>query len=212
MSRLRRGGWLPAVLFLTACTAPSPLPDFRYYALPEPTAVPAMAKPLFGFPVVIDYLRAEGVRGERPILYTSASDRIKLLQYHYQLWSEPPTTLVQQFLIRKLDGSRMAPLVTDQLSLRLAALRFTGDLLRFERVRIGEQWSAAVEVRLRALSSHGEMPLLDRAYRAEVPAADENLESSVAAFQQALDRIGDQLIDDLRALPPQPAPAPAEAG
>lgn len=207
MSRRHQGGLLVSVLMLAACTAPAPLPDFRYYALPEPTAVPAAGKPLFDVPVVIDYLRAEGVRGERPILYTSAADRIKLLQYHYQLWSEPPTTLTQQFLIRKLESARIAPLVTDQLSLRLPALRFTGDLLRFERVRNGESWSAAVELRLRAVSARGEMPLLDRAYRVEIPATDQNLESSVAAFQQALDRIGEELIEDLRALPPQPAAA-----
>jgi cholesterol transport system auxiliary component len=207
-----RLGWLALTAWLAGCTAPQPLPDFRYYALPAPTPVAPMARPKFDVPVVVDYLRAEGVRGERPILYTSAADRIKLLQYHYQLWSEPPTTLVQQFLIQKLESSRLSPLVTDQLSLRLRAVRLTGDLLRFERTRYGESWSAAVTVRLRALHGLGEMPLLDRAYSAEVPAADGNLESSVAAFQQALDRIGDDLLKDLQKIElPQPAPA-AKAG
>lgn len=206
MSR-QRNWWSLGILWLTACSAPQPLPDFRYYALPEPTRVEPLAQPRFDVPLVIDYLRADGVRGERPILYTSAADRIKLLQYHYQLWSEPPTTLVQQFLLRKLDSRRVAPLVTDQLTLRLPAVRITGDLLRFERARNGESWSAAVSVRLRALYDRGEMPLLDRAYSAEIPAADGNLESSVAAFQQALDHIGDDLLKDLEQIDWPPSPA-----
>lgn len=217
-SATKRGSWrtgivvLASAILLSGCGALEPLPDFRYYALPSHSPVQKQAEPSLPVPLVIESLRTDGVRGERPILYTSAVDRVKLLQYHYQLWSEPPTTLVQQFLLHKLGDAGIASLVTDSLSLREPAWRISGALTRFERIRSDTGWAAQVEMRLR-VSDGSTLPLLDQHFHAEVPASDENLETSIAAFSQALDQISDELLRELQRLPKvAPAPTRAPAG
>jgi ABC-type uncharacterized transport system auxiliary subunit len=191
---------LLAVL-LGGCAAPTLLPDFRYYTLPESSVLAAAQTPL-ALPLVIGDLRASGVRGERPILYSSSAERTRLLQYHYQLWSEPPTVLVVDSMLRGLNRAGIAPLVTDRLSMREPAVRISGELTRFDRMRKGEGWTAAVEIRLRANLANEALPLLDRRYFAEIDAADDLLESSVAAFRTALDQIQTELIIDLAKVAP----------
>jgi ABC-type uncharacterized transport system auxiliary subunit len=192
------------IVLLAACAAPSPLPDFRYYTLPGPELIePVAAAPKLDLPLVVGDLRASGVRGERPILYSSSADRTRLLQYHYQLWSEPPTVLVRDSLLRTLEKSAISTLVTDRLSMREPAVRLSGELTRFDRMRSGGGWSAAVEMRLRASLGNESMPLIDRRYFAEIKASDELLENSIAAFRQALDQISAELLSDLRAVAPQ---------
>lgn len=204
--RLRRLALAPAwalwiSLSVVACSAPSPLPDFRYFTLPLPAEVPRSARPL-DLPLVLEPLRASGIRGERPILYSSQADRAKLLQYHYQLWSEPPTSMVQDQLLRMLEQAQVSSLVTDRLSPREAAVRLTGELLRFERQRDGEVWAAAVELRLRAQTDGHVRPLFERRFSARVVASDALLESTVRAFGSALDQVGAELLQALRELPP----------
>lgn len=192
------------VLLLGACATPTPLPDFRYYTLPAPVALQSATDLVkLELPVVVGDLRSSGIRGERPILYSSSADRSRLLQYHYQLWSEPPTVLVRDSLLRTLEQSAIASLVTDRLSMRESAVRLSGELTRFERMRQGEGWSAAVELRLRASLGNEPMPLIDKRYFAEIAASDELLESSIGAFRTALDQISAELLSDLRGVAPQ---------
>ena len=197
--------WSALALLLNACSAPAPLPDFRYFTLPLPAPVERVPQPL-ALPLVLEPLRASGIRGERPILYNSQADRAKLLQYHYQLWAEPPTTMVQDQLLRMLEQAQVSTLVTDRLSPRESALRVSGELLRFERQREGEVWAAQVELRLRAQADGQVRPLFERRFTARVLAPDALLESSVRAFGQALDQIGAELLQALRGLPPVEVP------
>lgn len=201
---MRNLSLLLLVLLLGACATPTPLPDFRYYTLPAPVATESAADLVkLDLPLVVGDLRASGIRGERPILYSSSADRSRLLQYHYQLWSEPPTVLVRDSLLRTLEQSAISALVTDRLSMREPAVRLSGELTRFERMRQGEGWSAAVELRLRASLGNEAMPLLDKRYFAEIAASDELLENSIGAFRTALDQISAELLSDLRRVAPQ---------
>lgn len=191
-------------LLLCSCATPTPLPDFRYYTLPASTLVHDQG-PVLALPLVIFDLRASGVRGERSILYSSSADRSRLLQYHYQLWSEPPTALVSDALLRTFHDAQIAPLVTDRLSMREPAVRLGGELTRFERMRRGEGWSAAVEIRVRVSLATRSLPLIDKRYFAEVDAQDQLLESSIHAFRVALDQISAEMLADLRSVAPEVA-------
>ncbi|MCB1636700.1 MAG: hypothetical protein KDI51_19085, partial [Xanthomonadales bacterium] len=81
-------------LLLVACSGPAPLPDFRYYRLAPPTRVEALDPPALDAPLVLNAVQADGVHGERPILYATDPDSLRIAQYHYQLWNDPPPALV----------------------------------------------------------------------------------------------------------------------
>jgi len=185
-------------LFLVACSAPKPLPDFRYYRLPEPVTPHTRASSPLQLPLVVESIRADGVRGERPILYSSANDALKLLQYHYQLWVDPPGSLVQRRLLDRLSEARIAPLVTDRLSPRDPLVRVTGSLRRFERVSRGAGWTVVVSMQLRAEMDGAALPLFDRRFEQTREVADD-LGETVTAFAECIDAIALELTNQLSA-------------
>jgi uncharacterized lipoprotein YmbA len=184
------------VVMLTACSAPKPLPDFRYYRLPEAAVAPQSVSAPLTLPIMIETLRADGVRGERPMLYANSDDSLKLLQYHYQLWVDPPGSLIQSRLIERLEQARLAPLVTARLSPRGEHIRVTGQILRFERVNQGNGWQTVVSLRLRAETNQAALPLFERTFTRTQEVQD-GLNATATAFAQDIDAIADELVQAL---------------
>ena len=74
--------------------------------------------------------------------------------------------------------------------------RLTGLIQRFERVNVGgEQWQAQVAMHFRL--DREDMPLLQRTYRAEIPADGASIEATVRAFALAIDRCFSELRRDM---------------
>ena len=158
--------FLTAVATLTACSS-APVPDFTWYRLPRAHPLEVATTPIFREPIVVDAFNADGLYGDQPLIYALDSGAQQLRQYHYQLWTDPPTRMLQRRLITQLRGSHVASEVTDELPASTPAIRIGGTILRFDRVPTAEDGFAVyVALKLRADRIDG-TPLLDDYYHAE---------------------------------------------
>ena len=186
---------LPISLALTlaGCGAPT-VPDFTYFRLPRPQPLEVAPAPLFG-DIVIDAFGADGLFGDQALIYALDPGAQQLRQFHYQLWTDPPTRTLQRRLIEQLRDTNVAAQVTDELPASHPALRISGVILRFDRVRGDGRQHADVAMQLRV--EHSGDLLFEQVYRASQDAAADDLNSTVQAFGAALDRIYGQFLGDL---------------
>jgi uncharacterized lipoprotein YmbA len=190
---------LVALLALAGC-ASAPVPDVAYYKMPDPRVEPRAA-PAFPMPVVVDTLLADGLHGEQSILYATKPGG-SVRAYHYQRWNDPPVRLLQRRLIRMLRDGNVSPVVADRLPTSAAAVRVSGLVERFERVRREDGWYAEVRVELRADVGEEALPAILRSYEAAVPAGADTIEATVRAFAQATDKALASFVADLAQVEP----------
>ncbi len=184
-------------LVLAACGATPTVPDHTYYRMPRPQELPVAQAQVFELPVVVGLFAADGLYADRALVYALDAEANELRQYHYQLWTDPPTRVLQRRLQGMLRRSAIAPLVVDELAASQQAFRVNGVILRFERVPTTDGGSiAAVVIKLRIDRPDG-TPLVDEFYRAEVPAEGRRLGDTVAALGLAVDRIFAEFHADL---------------
>lgn len=184
------------VASLAGC-ATEPLPDYRYYRPLPPAAVQALASPKLAGGLVVDAFRARGVLSERPILYAKADQPQRLLQYHYQLWIDPPGAILQRRFVDLLNGYKVAEYVSDRRSPRAEPIMLTGEIERFERVKHAAGWRIVVGLRIRIEAPRSAAPILDKHYEEAREVAADNLSESVDAFGAAVDAIAARLVVDL---------------
>jgi len=190
---------LLAPLALAACAAPA-VPDQSYYRMPAvvasatPTSMPAST-----LPIVVEPFRSNGVYNDQSILYALQPEG-SIKAYHYQLWDEAPSLLLQRRLVAALRARHAAALVSDRLPAAIPALRISGSVEQFERVRGTTGWSARVRLELRVERDTQAAPLLLKTYSSEVAAKTDTIQSSVRAFAQAIDACHAEFAADLAAL------------
>lgn len=191
-----------AALAMVACSAPEPIPDFRYFRLGPAAPIAAVPAPLLDKPLVVDNFRADGVHGERPILYANDAESIKVSQYHYQLWNDPPPLMVQRRLQELLSAAKVSDYVTDRMSPRMAGYRLTGVVYRFERVLVaGQPTEAVLGVRLRLEGAGTERPLIERDELVRVPVTGTRVEDAAIALTAAVDQVAVRLVSALQQRP-----------
>jgi len=184
------------VLALAACNVPT-VPDFTYYRLPRPQPLEAASVPLHDA-IVVDAFGADGLYADQALVYAVDPDGQQLRQYHYQLWTDPPTRVLQRRLIVLLREAGLSREVTDELPASHAAIRIHGIVLRLDRVPKGDgSWSVAVLLKLRADAPDGS-PLVDEFYRDEQTVAGADIKASVDAYGAVLDRLFARFYADLR--------------
>lgn len=176
-----------ALLLLAGC-ATAPVPEVAYYRMPEPDAGAPRERPAFQMPVVVDTLLADGLHGEQSILYATRPGG-SVRSYHYQRWNDPPVRLLQRRLIRMLRAANVSPVVADRLPTSISAVRVSGVLDRFERVKREDGWYAEVRIELRADVGDEPLPAILRTYEAAVPAGAETIQATVRAFATATDQV-----------------------
>jgi cholesterol transport system auxiliary component len=192
-------------LLLSACGTTDPLPDYRFFRLPKASLnqASAQAKPLFNETIEVQAFRADGVFGERPIVYSMAAEPERLLQYHYQLWTDPPGLFLQRRFVDLMQLHKLAPLVSARTSPRAEPMVLSGHIERLERVKPTnetEPWKVVVSLRLRLERHRGTQPVLERSYEEIRDAAGDDIHSSVLAFGAAVDAIAARWAGDLAPL------------
>jgi len=187
---------LSAMLALAACNVPT-VPDFTYYRLPHPQPLDVADAPLRDA-IVVDAFGADGLYADQALVYAVDADGQQLRQYHYQLWTDPPTRILQRRLIVLLRDAGLSHEVTDELPASHAAIRIHGVILRLDRVPKGDgRWSVAVLLKLRADAPDG-TPLVDALYRDEDNVASADIKASVDAYGVVIDRLFARFYADLR--------------
>ena len=183
---------------LGACSSPA-VPDVTYFQLPPAKALPHADKPLTLLPIEVEGFIGEGIYADQALLYATSPDAGALRAYHYQVWSRSPSRGLQDRLVEALRASGISPLVTDRLPASTQALRIHGSIVRYERIKRDAGFVVAVALQMRVDQDQGE-PLLERTYRAEVPAVDVEMISTVNAFGAAIDQAFAAFYTDLAAL------------
>lgn len=196
---LLRPALLLVVLALVACSTPEAIPDFRYYRLAPPSVPERLPQLLLDRPLVLEAFRADGVHGERPMLYATDPDSLRITQYHYQLWNDPPPVMVQRRMLRWLADRGVSALVTDRLSNRVSSYRLRGSIYRFERVLSqGVATEVVVGLRLRVDADGESLPRLELDELVRIPVNGGRVEDSSLALSQGIDQISERLVRALQ--------------
>jgi len=193
-------GWIGIVLLVLGISGCGtvPLPDYRYYR-PKDSNLPApLAHPVIEGVLQIDGFRADGVFGERPIAYSSDSEPQKLLQYHYQLWTDPPGSILQRRFIDVLAAMKVASSVTVRASVRSEPYKLSGFIERLERVKgLSGKWTVVIKLRIRVESPGSRLPLLEQTYERKTAANGDSISESVGLLGTAVDDIAEAVAHDL---------------
>lgn len=186
-----------SLFLLGGCGHIEPIPDHTYYRLPPPQVLPRSGTQLFEIPVVVGLFAADGLYADRALVYALDPEARELRQYHYQLWTDPPTRVLQRRLQFMLRQAEIAPVVTDELPASQPAVRISGVILRFERVPTEDgRQIAAVALKIRVNRKDG-TPLIDEVYRADEVAEGNRLGATADALGRAIDKIFAEFHADL---------------
>jgi cholesterol transport system auxiliary component len=197
MVTVRLAAVLSVALLLAACASAPGIPETSYFRLPPVPALEPSATPL-AVPVVVDTFLADGVHSDQALLYSTDPEGQRLRAYHYQLWVDPPTRMLQRRLIATLRQAELAPIVAGRLPPRTALWRISGRIEAFERVRRDERWHVQVALQLRLDHSDAALPALVRDYREQRAAEGDSVRDSVRAFGAAVDAIYAAFLADLQ--------------
>jgi cholesterol transport system auxiliary component len=193
-------------LLLAGCASAPGIPETSYFRLPPRASLapvevalgdPVLADPVLADPVMVQPFMADGVHANQALLYSLDPGGERLRTYHYQLWVDPPTRMLQRRLIAQLRDAGVATLVAGQLPPSRSLWRVQGRIEAFERVRRGDGWHVQVALQLRLDHGDEPMPRLLRDYRRELPAGGETVRDSVRAFGAAIDAIYAEFLADM---------------
>jgi ABC-type uncharacterized transport system auxiliary subunit len=151
------------------------------------------------FPGVLSVapLEADGLLRERPLLYSATGRAHEMQQHDYHYWMDPPPKMLQAQLVDYRRASGLAEaVVTPDLRVR-PDYEITGRLRRFERLLGGGPTRVVAEVELAMVETGRNQLLVVETYNAEVAAADDSVEASVLALDQALARIFERFLADV---------------
>ena len=192
---------LPAALLLGALAgslggclgAAPPIPRDHYYRV---AVEPASALPV-RFPGIISVapIEADGLLRERPLLFSQSGAR-EIQQHDYHYWTEAPPHMLQAQLVEYLRRSGAAEAVITP-DLRLSAdYEVTGRIRRFERLLLGETARVVAELELAMTEVATERLIVVQTYSAQATAADNSVEASVRALDNALGDIFARFLAD----------------
>ena len=185
-----------ALLVLAACAAPT-VPKEQYFRLVATPAPEKLAHPFTGI-VEAAPLSADGVTGERPLLYT-ANGGTKLEQRNYAYWTELPTAMIRDQLVTYLRSAGAAEQVVPS-ELRIGALyRIQGEIKRLEQSAGDKNDTGIIELELSVINESTDQLLMSKVYRAETPAADHSIDGAVAALNTGLQDVLKRFAADIDA-------------
>ncbi len=181
------------------CATPPPVPSDVFYRLDVPTPDgPAATVPRFDLTLEIRPFDADGILGERALVYSEGDDGA-LLQYSYHFWVEGPSQAVQRELAEHLRATeRFTRVLTPRFRVR-PDVEILGRIGRLEQVLTDESAARVVvelEIGAERVTRGGGLLVLNT-YRVEAPAVDASPASAASAMRSALRDIFDRFTEDL---------------
>ncbi len=212
---MRIASWTLPIVLLTAllagCAGAPGIPDSSYFRLPARQTEAIASTPPLSAPVEIEPFLADGVHSDQAILYSLDPEGQQLRAYHYQLWVDPPTRMLQRRLIGTLRDANVAAVVAARLPARDERWRIRGQIEAFERIRRDDGWHVQVALQLRADHGNEAVPRLLRDYRELRPAGGDSITDAVRAIGAAVDAIYAQFVAELVRVADRPAPVAERA-
>ena len=191
-------GFLSVVLcgaLLSACMGGSVPPD-TFYRLPVSSS--ASGQSPIDAVIEIPPIRADGVLNDRAILYSDGDTVLRKYSYHF--WIEPPSSLIQDYLVDRLKSGQVFRQVAEP-ELRVDRdYDLIGVLERFEHKTRGGPDEVIVKLRFSLRKIRGNENMFLRTYEEKARVSGGSVASAVDAFGVALDRIYADLQADIAAL------------
>jgi ABC-type uncharacterized transport system auxiliary subunit len=211
MRRARAGAGLAAIagLALAGCAAAPAPPADRFWRLsPGVAEAPALPAPLLDGRLGVERPRADGLVGERALVWSEAERPRELHAHAFHHWVEPPGDLLQERLAETLRARGVArEVVSPEMRVQPDWL-VSGRLLRFERLLGGPSPGVVVEIRLTLKHVADGQVRWSETYREQTPAEGDGVAEAVAAFDRAVDAAFARFVADLA----RPSVASGEAG
>jgi len=132
MTRIRM--LCPLMALLAGCAAPAVVPEDSFYRMGDPESVAPARAALDGTLVVPRFL-ADGLVGERNLIYLRENSPQVLRQYNYHFWSESPTRMIQEKTVEYLRRAGTAATILTPEFRAAADYQLTGKIRRLEHIR-----------------------------------------------------------------------------
>ncbi len=178
---------------LAACAQPE-VPTDSYYRLQAALPAPA-AQPILKGTVEVNRFVADGLVAGRPIVYTEPDQPLRVREYNYHFWTEPPTVLLRDQLVAFMRAGRIADMVTTPEVRAPADYIVTGRIVRLEKIE-GASPQGVLEIELAVRRADGRLVFLD-VYKMSVAADNNSVEAAVRALNKALDQVYAKFAADL---------------
>jgi ABC-type uncharacterized transport system auxiliary subunit len=173
-----------------------PVPTDRFHRLNVGAPATVYATPQLAGIVEVDRFRAAGVLHDRAIVFVEHDKPDVLHQYHYQLWSDPPTRMLQMVTVDYLREAHLAnQVVTTDLGSE-PTYTLTGDIKKLEHI-VGNSSSVAVEIEF-GLRAHRDGSLVwVKRYSESMTVKDDKVGTATRAISEAVTKILTNLSADL---------------
>ena len=180
-----------------ACGQP-PIPQDRFYRLEAPSPETVVDPPRLEGTLEVVRMAADGLTAGRPIVYSDAGNPLEAAEYAYHFWTQPPTIMLRDELVKYLRAAGVArAVVTPELRLEPDYV-LTGRIKRLERV-LGGTPKALIEMELALRQRRDERLIVLRTYRSEHAVPEDSVAATVTAMNTALAEIYANFLEDLLA-------------
>jgi len=182
---------------VTACASHKPIPEDRYYRLPDAAVAQPLPRPALSGMLAVRSYDAAAVFRDRALTYAKAGTPEELRHFHFHHWADEPPTLLQQHLVRYLRTKGVATQVIPDEATADWDYLLKGRITHFERLESGTDAEAVIEVEF-TLERYGSSHLgLIKSYRQQRPIVGSDIYPTVEAFADALSAIYQQLAADI---------------
>jgi len=186
-----------ASFLLASCISQAPIPQDRFYRLPD---IRSIAQPHTNLvnTIAVTPFKMQGIYNERNLLYVEAKKPLELQRYHYRYWASAPNYLIQDNLIHYLRTTSIANNIYHYQSNLEADRVVSGRVLRFDRVLDGPVSKIIINMELQLHSGNkNTSPLLNKQYSSTVNITNTEFNNVVEAYGRALNKIYDAFLSDI---------------
>lgn len=172
------------------------MPSERYHRLTVDTPTKVYQTPKLTGTVEVDRFRAAGVLEDRAIVFVEHDRPNVLHQYHYQLWADSPTRMLQQTTVDYLRAVNLADQVV-AAGLRIEpAYTLIGDIKKLEHV-VGNSSSILVELEFGLREHKGGDVVWVKRYTVNKKVKGDTVGAATRAISEAVGEILTSLSADL---------------
>ncbi len=190
---------LATVVAVAGCGTAGPAPADRFYRVRVDAGTGGTGGAAVAGSLGVQRFIADGLVGERAILFTNGASGTHLQQHPYDYWVEPPPQMLQEEMAHYASRRDLAESVAAP-EMRLSVdYVVTGRVRSFERVLGDGPARVRVELRLALKEARGQRRLLwTETYREEEPAGGGGVPEAVEAFNRSVTRIFERFFEDAR--------------
>lgn len=195
MKSLFRASIAMVCLALAGCSLGEADIKDRFYALSPPATLPALKRGIAGA-VMVEKFDAEGTVAGRPILYSYVTQPGAIHEYAYELWTQPPGTLIRDRVVEVLLRSGAAKTVFTPDKKGLPDYTISGRVHELRRV-LGEPPAVRVRLEISVYDERAQRMTMNRIYTLALNHPQDTMDEAARTMSLAIDRILAQFLKEL---------------